>query len=256
MLNIVGTIKIDTDERRSMFLYNLQSMIPIAHLLRWRLNIAGRHAAWARDVIEDQWGDVEITLGDDVPMYHRQRWQMDKLAKDGHVFLWQEDHWFLCPHPNLFLRLLAAYEKSGVEVLTVTHLMVSWERKRLLPAMHNARFFTVLVNAETQANVWARYPGSYLAGVPAVYTWQFADDLLEFKREATSKSPRPFFELPEKEARVFLQGRSFKEMIPKFHVFREVFIGSKTHPAACNMDAAIKWLALRDGGDVFGGGDA
>lgn len=255
MLDIIGTIKIDTHERQHMFTYNLRSMIPIAHLLRWRLNIAGRHAAWARNEITNRWGDVEITLGDDVSMYHRQRRQMDKLAKDGHVFLWQEDHWFLCPHPSLFLYLLAAYERSGVEVLTVTHLTVSWERKQLLPAVRDTWFFTVrLVNVETQANVWAKHPGSYLVGVPAIYSWQFADYLLEFKREATSRSPVPFFELPEKEARAFLRDRSFREMIPGFHAFREVGFG--VHPAACNMGDAIKWLALRDGGDVFGGGNA
>lgn len=256
MINIVGTIKIDNTERRQMFAHNLESMRPIAHLLRWRLNIAGCHAVWARDMIASRWKDIEITFGDDLPTYHRQRRQMDLLPPNSNVFLWQEDHWFLCPHPPLFLHLWEAYKRSGADVLTITHLTVSWGRKHLLPIVLNTDLFTLRhVDSETQRDVWAQYPGAFLTGVPAIYRWEFANDILEFRRDIMSKAAIPNFELSAnaEEGPKFLRSRSFTELIPKFHVFREVAKGSGRHPASCDMDNAAVWLALRDRGDMHGG---
>ena len=179
---------------------------------------------------------------------------MDSWEKDSNVFLWLEDHWFLCPHANLFVTLLKAFEKSNAELLNVTHLTTSWANKHLLAVADDTQLYTVyLVNAKTQANVWATYPGAYLTGIPAIYSWRLASDILEFRRGVMEGTKRPGgFELPPSPARAFLQGRNFREMIPKFHVFREVFVHNK-HPRGVSMANAEAWLKLRDGGDLFGG---
>lgn len=257
MLNIVGTIKIGSAERQRMLIWNLESMQPIAHLLRWRLNIVGRCAQQNRTQILKRWPGAAITTDSQASAYQLLRQQLDGLDADSRVFMWLEDHWFLCPHVNLFTILFETFEKSAAELLSVTHLTTSWANKHLLTVVDDAPLYTVyLVNAETQARVWEKYPGAFLTGIPAIYSRQLASDILESRRSKLEITGHPGrFELPPKAARTFLRNRGFGgflEMVPKFHVFREVFARNE-HPRGVSMANAEAWLGLRDGGDLFGG---
>ncbi len=255
MLTIIGTIKIDSDERRDFLLRNLESMRPIRHLLRWRLNIVGRYAGFASERIGGEYDDVTLTHDDDTPTYYLQRAQMDGQGyKMAWVFLWQEDHWFVCPHQALFVSLFDRFREFKADVLTVTHLTTSWTCKRHLPVIHDDRLCTVYrVDLAGQERVWAQHPSAFLSGTPAIYSWQLANDILEFKREHMSNTTKPEFELSAKYGRRFLEaGHSFTEIIPKFHVFREVFARNK-HPRSVDVTDALAWLKLRDAGPVFGG---
>jgi hypothetical protein len=252
LLDILGTIKIDSEERKQHLLHNLRSMEPILPLLRWRLNVVGRHAEFARAEIAKRC-PAEITIDDTTPTYHLQRAQMDAICRDASVFMWQEDHWFLCPHANLFLYLLERFWHYNMDVLTITHLTTSWTNKRWLPVIADNPFYTTYrVDAEAQERVWEKHPGGYLSGVPAIYRWRFADAVLEFKKDHMSKTTLPEFELAPGIGREFLTRHSFTEIIPKFHVFREVFAVNR-HPRSVSMDNALKWLELRETGDIFGG---
>ena len=251
-LDILGTIKIDNQERKQHLLHNLCSMEPILPLLRWRLNIVGQFAQFAKAEIAKRCPEW-ITTDNNTPTYHLQRAQMNALSKDAWVFMWQEDHWFLCPHVNLFLYLLGQAAKLDVDVLTVTHMTTSWTNKRWLDVIEDNPLYTVYeVNEKTQARVWEKHPGGYLSGVPAIYRWRFANTVLEFKKAHMSSTTKPEFELSPGWGERFLKQHSFTEMIPKFHVFREVFSANK-HPRSVSMANALKWLELRETGDIFGG---
>ena len=252
MLDILGTIKIDNQERKQHLLHNLRSMEPILPLLRWRLNIVGRFAQFAKAEIARRCPE-HITTDNSAPTYHLQRAQMNAVSRDAWVFMWQEDHWFLCPHVNLFLYLLGQAAKLDVDVLTVTHMTTSWTNKRWLDVIEDNSLYTVYeVNERAQARVWEKYPGGYLSGVPAIYRWRFANAVLEFKKDHMSSTTKPEFELSPGWGERFLKGHWFTEMIPKFHVFREVFAVNK-HPRSVSMANALKWLELRETGDIFGG---
>ena len=254
MLTIIGTIKIDSDERRDFLEHNLWSMRPIKNLLRWRLNIVGKHAEYTATYIQQDYDDVQLTHDDDTPTYYLQRAQMDRLDRDAPVFLWQEDHWFVCPHHMLFISLFDRFREFKADVLTVTHLTTSWTCKRHLPVIRDTRICTVYrVDLAGQEQVWAQHPSAFLSGTPAIYSWQLANDILEFRSEHLKGSRLPDFELSAKHGRQFLEaGHTFTEIIPKFHVFREVFAHNK-HPRSVNMADALAWLGQRDGGGLFGG---
>ena len=254
MITIIGTIKIDSDERREFLLRNLESMESIGHLLRWRLNVVGRYAEFVNQRISSEYEDVLLTHDNDTPTYYLQRVQMDGLPSDVWVFLWQEDHWFVCPHVALFTSLLDHFQEFKADVLTVTHLTTSWTCKRHLPVIHEDRLCTVYrVDLAGQERVWAQHPSAFLSGTPAIYSWQLANDILEFRSEHLKGSRLPDFELSAKHGRQFLEaGHTFTEIIPRFHVFREVFAHNK-HPRSVNMADALAWLGQRDGGGLFGG---
>jgi hypothetical protein len=254
MLTIIGTIKIDSDERRDFFLHNLTSMGSIRHLLRWRLNIVGRYADFANRRLNEEYDDVSLTHDNDTSTYELQRAQMDGLDGDAWVFLWQEDHWFVCPHYALFALLLDRFREFEADVLTVTHLTTSWTCKRHLPVIHDDRICTVYrVDLDGQERVWQHHPSAFLSGTPAIYSWSLANAILEFKREHMSNTTKPEFELDAKRGRQFLgAGQTFTEIIPKFHVFREVF-ASNRHPRSADLNDTLTWLKLRDTGPMFGG---
>lgn len=254
MLTIIGTIKTDSIERRDFLLHNLESMRSIRHLLRWRLNVVGQYATFSNQRIGDEYDDAQLTHDDDTSTYHLQRAQMDGLDRESSVFLWQEDHWFVCPHYALFASLLDRFQEFKGDVLTITHLPTSWTCKRHLPIIHDDSLCTVYrVDLAGQEQVWAQHPSAYLSGTPAIYSWQLADDILEFRSEHLKGSRLPDFELSSKYGRKFLEaGHTFTEMVPKFHVFREVFARNK-HPRSVDVADALAWLKLRDTGPMFGG---
>jgi hypothetical protein len=218
MLTIVGTIKLDNSERLEHAVNNLRSMEPIAHLLDWRLNVAGRHAPDFRP-------GGELTRDDESSAYWVMRAQLDALPDDAVCFYWLEDHWFVCQHVAAFLDLLAEFEESEAEVLTVSHLHSSWEQKAWLPVLYRNELYEIKrVDGEAQERVWAHCPGAYAAGIPMVCKKRFAMDMLEHCRGELERNKAPAgFELPPHKAKPFLERRAWNEFIPTFHIFREVF---------------------------------
>jgi hypothetical protein len=251
---IIGTCKIDSDERLDHLIKNIQSMAPLGDNFCWRFNIIGRHTRQAVAEIEQRYSEVEITHSEDINTYELMSAQMDHIGV-GDVFFWQEDHWFLAPHPDLYWLAYSAFRATHAEVFTLTHLTTSWTCKNKLPFVYdNGAAIAVRVNLETQQKVWDDHPSAYLSGTPAIYTWAMADAIMNFRKEALSQTYLPDFELSAKYGRKFLEiGVEFTEVIPRAHLFREVFIQNK-HPRSVDYKNALEWLHLRDGGPMFGGG--
>jgi hypothetical protein len=246
MLTIVGTIKIDDGNRREHFENNLRSLEPIAHLLEWRLNVAGRYGDSAQNAVEGRWPGSVVTTDDESPAYWIMRAQLDALPDDAVCWYWLEDHWFTCQHVSAFLELLEEFERSEAEVLTVSHLHSSWEQKAWLPVLSHSELHEVKrVDRENQERVWAHCPGAYAAGIPMICKKRFALDMLEHCRGDLEGSKKPAgFELPPHKAKPFLERRSWNEIIPTFHVCREVFRGTN-NPRAMLWDEALKILEER-----------
>lgn len=250
MLTAIGTIKIDTPQRKIYFMRAIESLVPVRDLFSWKINIIGQHARPCHEILMPMFQEVEITNDDSASTYELQRAQMDSMLYRGPVITWQEDHLFICPHQLLFHYLLDEFRRSGAEVLTITHLITSWERKKLLPGRKRPFLYTTyFVNQQTQQSVWNIYPDAYISGSPAIYKWHLANDILEFKGRHMSQTTLPEFELNAEEGKRFLQARSFEEIVPKFHVFRE--IEQEQHSEAAKErtipeTVAMSWIRKRD----------
>jgi hypothetical protein len=247
-ISIIGSIKIDSRHRKKLFVHSLQSLKPISSLLCWRLNIIGKYADFARKNILNSYGDSVITVDDATSNYELLKDQIQK-SESNIILFWQEDHWFLCPNKNLFLYLLQKFIESKAEILTISHLTISWEAKCLLPVVSDKYLYKeYLVNLTSQQEIWKRWPEAYLTGIPAIYKRNIAIEILEITKPLLENSNKPGgYELYGKKAREFLQKRSFIEMIPTFQVFREVFRFNKEE-RAIDMKKALQIIKLRDDG--------
>lgn len=227
MLTIVGTIKLDSQERLAHFSNNLHSMEPIAHLLSWHLNVAGRYGPRARVMIEERWPDSRslVINDDESSAYSIMRMQLETIPDDAPCFYWLEDHWFVCQNVVGFLQILDEFAKSEADVLTVSHLTCSWEQKSWLPVISYSKLRNIYrVDRVTQERVWAHHPGAYAAGIPMICKKRFAADMLAHCRRELENTKKPaLFELPPHKAKTFLEWRGWNEFVPTFHVFREVF---------------------------------
>lgn len=224
MLSAIGTIKIDNWWRYEAVKKALWSLGEFPRYFDVRLNIIGRYAKDAAREIERVAGHAAITHDAQTPTYFLKREQMGEIDPDDPVFLFQEDHWYVAPIEEYLPYLLNEFIATGCSVLTVTHLLTSWERKELLPVVIDTPLYQVrLVSPKTQAVLWEKYPHSYVTGVPAIYSWGIAHDILEFKKEHLSQTTMPDFELgPSDNAAEFLRIGDFHEMIPTHHVFQEI----------------------------------
>lgn len=254
-LSIIGSIKVDSRLRKKLFTYSLASLESVSSLLSWQLNIVGKYANFARKAISevqlptvDRDKDRLVTINDDSSYYQIIKNQI-KNSESNLLFFWQEDHWFLCPQKNLFLYLLDEFSKSKAEILTISHLITSWEAKRHLPIVKDSYLYKEYrVDFRSQKELWQKYPKAYLTGIPAIYKKALALEILEFNKPYLSNSKLPYgYELDSKRGRDFLKNRSFIEMIPKFHIFREVF-RFKPEKRAITMKEALQILKLREKG--------
>jgi hypothetical protein len=247
MLTIVGTIKIGNTERLEHVANNLRSMEPIAHLLTWQLNIAGLYGNMAREIIRDRWPNAQISTDSDTCAYQVMAGQLNALPDDTLCLYWLEDHWYICGNTTGFLSILDEFEKSKAEVLTVSHLVSSWEQKQWLPIPNHNEWRTIYyVDIWGQVDIWAHHPGAYAAGVPMICKKRFAMDMLACCRQELEQSKSPAgFELPPHKTREFFAARGgFIEIVPTFHVFREVFRKSR-NPRAILWDDAIRIITER-----------
>ena len=245
-LSLIGSVKIDSRWRKKLFIYSLFSLGPILPLLSWRLNIVGKYASFAKKEIFNLDKNALITIDDDSSYYNIIKSQIQN-SESNLVFFWQEDHWFLCSNNNLFLYLLSEFQKSEAEVLTISHLMSSWEVKLSLPIVKNNYLYKEYrVDKDSQKKVWEMYPAAYSVGIPAIYKKGIALEILEFNKPYLINTKNPHeYELDRKKGEEFLQKRSFIEMIPTFHVFREIFRFQKVK-RAINIKEAFQILKLRE----------
>lgn len=245
-LSLVGSIKIDSRWRKKLFIHSLFSLGPILPLLSWRLNIVGKYASFAKKKIFNLDKNALITIDDDSSYYNIIKSQIQN-SESNLVFFWQEDHWFLCSNNNLFLYLLSEFQKSDAEVLTISHLTSSWKVKLPLPIVKNNYLYKEYrVDKDSQKKVWAKYPASYSVGIPAIYKKAIALEILEFNKPYLINTKNPHgYELDRKKGEEFLQKRGFIEMIPTFHVFREVFRFQRVE-RAIKIKEAFQILKLRE----------
>jgi hypothetical protein len=247
---VVGSIKIHSRFRRKLFMHNLVSLRPISSLLSWKLNIVGRYADFARREITKRYNHASITIDDNSSYYELVKIQISALgnqASEPFLFFWMEDHWFLCPNKNLFSYLLDEFEQSEAEILMVTHLVTSWQRKHVHELITDKPLYKeYLVDLSSQRELWKRWPRAYLTGVPAIYKKGIATEILEINRSILENSEKPGgYELHDEKAVEFLRRKSFIEMIPTFHVFREIFKKVSLGARGVNIDDALKILRLR-----------
>lgn len=256
MITVVGTIQIG-DWRYPFFIHSLKSVAPIAHLLSWRLNIAGEKRKVARGLILRQWANALITTDDNKTCtYDLMSAQLASLSDDALVYPWVEDVWFVCPHVNLFLHVLDKFIQSRAEVMPVSHLVTLWEEQCLrIPIVDNRFYSEYLIDLPSQEQIWGERPESYWAvSIPSIFKVGLLREVVEYKKEHLSQSYSPHgLELQPEDAKGFLADRSFVRLVPHFHVSREV-VGSKKRPRRCvGWHEACGTIHLRDAGDVFGG---
>lgn len=222
-LSVIGSIKLDSRWRRKLFVYNLESLKPISGLLSWRVNIVGKFAKFASEKIRESYPSAKATIDDSSSYYQITKDQLEKSQSDIILF-WEEDNWFFCPNDNLFSYLLSEFEGSEAEVLTISHLVTSWETKALLPLVKsNFLYKEYAVDRDSQKNIWEKHPNAYLTGITAIYKRKLALDILEFNKDLLiSQKNARYFETDRKRGEAFLEKRSFIEMVPAFQVFREV----------------------------------
>jgi len=254
-VHIIGTIKIDSKWRRKLFVHGLASLEPISSLISWNYNIVGRYADFACGEITRRYPHTSITINDDSSAYELIKAQISAVADQDPeplLFFWQEDHWFVCPNENLFFYLLDEFEQSEAEILTVSHLVTSWERKRIHKLITDKHLYKeYLINLSSQRELWKRWPEAYLTGIPAIYKKDIAIEILEFNKPVLENSKAPGgYELPPERAVEFLTRRSFIEMIPTFHVFREVFRTVRPGDRAISLKEALRILELRSRGHL------
>lgn len=247
-LSAIGSVKINSRWRKNLFFHDIQSLEPIFGILSIRVNIVGKYADWAKKELLSRSHDAVVTNDDDSSYYQITKNQIENSEEDIILF-WEEDSWFLCSHGELFFHLLSEFKNSSAEVLSVVHLLTSWETKPLLPTVKDTYLYREYkVDKESQKKIWEKHPSAYLAGIMAVYKKKLALDILEFNKPYLERAKSDHqFELSREKGEKFLEKRSFTEMVPKFHVFREVF-RFQTVERVIGFRKALQVLKLRGKG--------
>jgi len=246
-LSVVGSVKIGSRWRKKLFVHNLESLRPISSLLSWRVNIVGKYADFAKKQILDFYKDAEVTTDDDSSYYEVTKNQLQK-SKNDTILFWEEDNWFLCQDGSFFMYLLSEFNKSEAEVLSISHLTGSWNRKIFLPKLRDEYLYKEYkVDKDSQKKVWEKFPTAYVTEVSAIYKKDLAMQVLEFNKPyLLNKKDAHQYEIDRKKGEKFLENRSFIEMVPAFHVFREVF-RFNTYQRIIDIREALLILKLREG---------
>lgn len=249
-ISVIGSIKVDSWMRKRLFSHSLWSLKPIAPLLVWNMNIVGKYADTARKEIMNLCNDA-VVISDDKSSYYQIMKNQLSASKQDNILFWQEDHWFVCPSKSLFFYLVEQFTNSKAEILTISHLTVSWETKPLLPVVKDEilyKEYEVTLNA--QKKIWEKYPTAYVTGIPAIYKKQIADEILEFNKPNISNTKNPHgFEIDREKGEQFLTKRSFIEMVSSIHIFREVFRFYQNE-RSLPMKKALSILTLREEGNL------
>lgn len=249
---IVGSVKINSWFRRILFISNLQSLDSVSSLFYWNFNIVGKHANGVRQEIIKKYPLAGITIEDASSYYDIVKKQISLINKKDNnalLFFLMEDHWFVCPHKNLFLYLLEEFSNSKAEVLRITHLTEIWEKENAYDvAVKKHLYKEYITDNNVLKNLWQKHPGVYLVSLPGIFKKEFAVELLENNKSLLNSKKPGGFELYGKKAEEFLAKRSFITMVPTFHVLREVFWINQDK-RAIDIKKALKVITLRDAFD-------
>jgi|SRR3989344_5533441 len=247
---IVGSIKIDSPLRKRFFLHNLDSLKTVSDLFSWNFNIVGKYGDFCAEEVKKRYGQTVITNDNISPYYEVVKKQLDSLAsekQDQILFFLQEDHWFVCPHKNLFIYLLQEFEKSGAKVLRITHLIEFWKKEPVLNLVsENALYKECEIKIKNYPDLLKIDPAGYITSLPGIFKKNIAVEFIEHNKELLSKQKGSVnFELYGKKAEEFLKKGSFITMIPTFHVLREVFLVNE-YERSMDAKKALEIIKLRD----------
>lgn len=244
-LFILGSVKIDSCWRKKVFLQNIKSLEPISGILSWNFNIVGKHAEVCRREILKRYNGAIITI-DNATSYHDLVKQQLDSAKGDLILIFLEDHLFVCPHKNLFLYLLNEFLNSTCDVLRITHLVEFWERETAHKLVSDKPLHKeYLIDLAGLNNLWKLVPDAYMTSIPGIFKKDFVLRVLENNKALLSSKKPDGFELYGDYAKAFLAKGSFTVMVPKFHVFQEVFWVSQEE-RAIDIKRALKIIKLRD----------
>lgn len=249
---IVGSIKIDSPLRKRFFIQNLESLKTVSYLFSWNFNIVGKFGDFCAEAVKKRYGQAVITNDNMSSYYEVVKKQISSLdsSKDQILFFLQEDHWFICPHKNLFLYLLEEFEKSKARALRITHLTEFWKKESAFNlTFENPLYKEYEINSENYYKLIKVDPSGYITSLPGIFKKSIANEILEHNKALLGKEKGSVnFELYGKQAEEFLNKGSFITMVPIFHVLREVFLVNEFERS---MDAkkAIAIIKLRDNPD-------
>src|SRR3989338_6589614 len=249
---IVGSLKIDSLMRKMFFMNSLRSLDSVSSLFYWNFNIVGKYAKSCGKEVAGRYKSASITHDDNSSYYGIVKKQISQINESTHnalLFFLMEDHWFVCPHKNVFFYLLEEFYNSRADVLRITHLLELWQREHAYTVTANKPLYKeCLMDSGVLKNLWQKYPGVYITSLPGIFKKEFAVELLENNKSLLQSKKPGGFELYGKKAEEFLVKRSFITMVPTVHVLREVFWINQDERA---MDAskAFKIITLRDAPD-------
>ena len=247
---IVGSIKIDSPLRKRFFVQNLESLKTVSDLFVWNFNIVGRYGYDCEREIKKRYEQAVITSDNTSSYYQVVKAQLslpDTGDKDQILFFLQEDHWFVCPHKNLFLYLLDEFRKSSATVLRITHLAEFWRKESAFKVLAENRLYKEYeMNSEGYRNLLHIDPAGYVTSLPGIFKKGTANDFLEHNKELLSKQKGSVnFELYGKKAEEFLQNKNLITLAPTFHVLREVFLVNE-YDRSMDAKTALAIINTRD----------
>jgi len=247
---IVGSVKINSWLRKIFFINSLESLNSVSSLFYWNFNIVGKYAAPIRKEISKRYNQAVVTSNDASSYYEVVKKQISSVNEKDLLFFFMEDHWFVCPHKNVFFYLLEEFKNSKADVLRITHLFEIWQRENAYKVVASKSLFKeYFIDSNVLKNLWHKYPGAYIISLPGIFKKEFAVELLE-NNKSLLKSKKPGgFELYGKKAEEFLAKRSFITMVPTVHVLREVFLINQDE-RAIDVKKALKIITLRDTPDL------
>jgi len=246
---IVGSVKIDSWLRKILFINSIKSLDSVSSLFYWNFNIVGKYAKSCHKEVLKHYKDALVTNNNDSTYYEivkEQISQIDESRNNSLLFFFMEDHWFVCPHKNLFFYLLEKFYNSKADVLRITHLLELLEHEQAYPLLVDKPLYKeYLMDSDMLKNLWQQYPGTYITSLPGIFKKEFAVELLENNKSLLNSKKPGGFELYGQKAEEFLDKRSFITMVPTFHVLREVFWINQDK-RAMDINKAFKIIKLRD----------
>lgn len=245
---ILGSIKIDSWWRKKLLINHLISLAPVSSLFLWNFNVVGKYSDDVKKEIIKRYPGATITTDNKSSYYDVVKKQIALLPQDPKtlVYFLLEDHWFVCPHKNVFFYLLEEFYNSKADVLRMTHLLELWQRESAYTVTaRNPLYKEYLVDSSVLKKLWYKEPGAYITSLPGIFKKEFAAFLLENNKSLLQPKKPGGFELYGKKAEEFLAKRSFITMVPTFHVLREVFWINQDE-RAMDIKKALKIIELRD----------
>ncbi len=251
---IIGSVKIDSWWRKKLFLNSLDSLETIRPLFSWNFNIVGKYSEFCKKEVMKRYQDAIIAHNNTSSYYDVVKKQISwVIERDSNplLFFFMEDHWFICPHKNLFFYVLEEFKSSKADVLRITHLAELWARENVYKITTEKPLYKeYLMDSAVLKNVWQKHPGAYITTMPGIFKKDFTLEVLENNKSLLNSKKPGGFELYGQKAEEFVAKRSFITMVPTFYVLREVFFINQDK-RAMDITKALKIIKLRDTPDLI-----